>query len=538
MPPAADRPGPGTASASRCSQGHAPLMLISWDEFFPGFDGEDSKVVGLWRPAHPPKSKPSCARPPMPASARSRTSATRAARSSACRSTRRTRTPPGSSCSGPARKDVMARVCTLRRRRLADAHLVLRAIRACIGHGQGRPGHHAPPRGGRVDDRQRHGLRARHAAWAGFSNNVIPVELGKLLTGQIRRAPQECMDAIKPQADELGRAVPQGLSVKAEAGPPASLIGGSERWISSSASTAAPRRPRRSPGTAQGRAVAEGRAAVPMSDPGRRLVRAERRGLVDARSARRCASCSRQVDPARVAALAISNQRETVGFLDEDGPGAAPGDPVARRARPARHRPVRPPSSAPSGSARSPARRRTRRRPHSACTGCGAASPRTGGARPTTVDVQGYLVLAADRRARRRAGAAPIRTALMDLGEQALQPGDPGAAGARREPALPAGAARHASGRGDAGGGRGHGPAARHAWSSPAAATARRRGSAPPRWAAAAPISISARPPCPASGAAHFATDPAFRTLTSLSRRGLHLRALPAHRLVPHRLDA
>ena len=31
-------------------------MLISWGEFFPGFDGKDSKVVGLMEAAIPPKA--------------------------------------------------------------------------------------------------------------------------------------------------------------------------------------------------------------------------------------------------------------------------------------------------------------------------------------------------------------------------------------------------------------------------------------------------------------------------------------------------
>jgi multiple sugar transport system substrate-binding protein len=39
-------------------------------------------------------------------------------------------------------------------------------------------------------------------AWAEISNNVIPVELGKLLAGQYQ-TPEECMEAIKSKADEL-----------------------------------------------------------------------------------------------------------------------------------------------------------------------------------------------------------------------------------------------------------------------------------------------------------------------------------------------
>ena len=39
-------------------------------------------------------------------------------------------------------------------------------------------------------------------AWAEISNNVIPVELGKLLAGQYS-SPEQCMEAIKTQTDEL-----------------------------------------------------------------------------------------------------------------------------------------------------------------------------------------------------------------------------------------------------------------------------------------------------------------------------------------------
>ena len=41
-------------------------------------------------------------------------------------------------------------------------------------------------------------------AWAEISNNVVPVELGKLLAGQYRSG-KECMDAIKRQADEMAK---------------------------------------------------------------------------------------------------------------------------------------------------------------------------------------------------------------------------------------------------------------------------------------------------------------------------------------------
>jgi xylulokinase len=68
----------------------------------------------------------------------------------------------------------------------------------------------------------------------------------------------------------------------------------------------------------QGRMVAEGRAPVPMTSLGRgrfeQSVHDWWRSLGAA-----LADLFRQVEPSRVAALAISNQRETVGFLDAKG---------------------------------------------------------------------------------------------------------------------------------------------------------------------------------------------------------------------------
>jgi xylulokinase len=68
----------------------------------------------------------------------------------------------------------------------------------------------------------------------------------------------------------------------------------------------------------EGRAVAEGRAAVPMRNLGRghleQSVHDWWAALVEA-----LADLFRAVDPARIAALAVSNQRETVGFLDAAG---------------------------------------------------------------------------------------------------------------------------------------------------------------------------------------------------------------------------
>ena len=52
MPPAANT-WTWDGESQSISQGNA-AMAISWGEFFPGFDGEDSKVVGLMEAARPP----------------------------------------------------------------------------------------------------------------------------------------------------------------------------------------------------------------------------------------------------------------------------------------------------------------------------------------------------------------------------------------------------------------------------------------------------------------------------------------------------
>ena len=78
-------------------------LINSWDEFFPGMDGDDSKVKGLWEAIKPITGKPLRVLP-MPASVKFQTTATRAARFLASRSIPRTSMPHGCSCSGHARR--------------------------------------------------------------------------------------------------------------------------------------------------------------------------------------------------------------------------------------------------------------------------------------------------------------------------------------------------------------------------------------------------------------------------------------------------
>ena len=45
------------------------------------------------------------------------------------------------------------------------------------------------------------GSEPKLPAWVEISNNIIPVELGKLLAGQYSK-PEDCLAAIKEQADK------------------------------------------------------------------------------------------------------------------------------------------------------------------------------------------------------------------------------------------------------------------------------------------------------------------------------------------------
>jgi hypothetical protein len=51
-----------------------------------------------------------------------------------------------------------------------------------------------------VDDQQRDGVRAQAAGLGGDFDNIIPVELGKLLAGQGN--PGQCMATVKERVDK------------------------------------------------------------------------------------------------------------------------------------------------------------------------------------------------------------------------------------------------------------------------------------------------------------------------------------------------
>ena len=119
----------------------------------------------------------------------------------ASRPTPRTRTRPGSSCSGSARPTswrgsrlLGGGASPMRLSSFKDPRVLAAAK---VGPGTTR---HFPAIEWTINNAM--GSEPDMPAWAEISNNVIPVELGKLLAGQYG-SPQECMDAIKGKADEL-----------------------------------------------------------------------------------------------------------------------------------------------------------------------------------------------------------------------------------------------------------------------------------------------------------------------------------------------
>ena len=75
--------------------------------------------------------------------------------------------------------------------------------------------------------------------------------------------------------------------------------------------------------TRHGRAIAEGRADIPMSNPGLDRFEQDPEDWWTACSAA-LADCARQIDPSRVEGLAISNQRETIAFVGAGGRAVRP----------------------------------------------------------------------------------------------------------------------------------------------------------------------------------------------------------------------
>lgn len=197
MPPAATT-WTWDGESQSVAQGNA-AMLISWGEFLPSFDSDNSKVKGLMEAAHPPKE--AALRTPDQAGFLEIPHIGHQGGSSIALS-RYSKNQDAAwifmqwVCS----KDVVARSATLgggaspvRLSAFSDPR-----VKAAAKVG-GSTTRHFDAIEWTINNAM--GSEPKLPSWVEISNNVVPVELGKLLAGQYR-APADCMAAIKAQADE------------------------------------------------------------------------------------------------------------------------------------------------------------------------------------------------------------------------------------------------------------------------------------------------------------------------------------------------
>jgi multiple sugar transport system substrate-binding protein len=179
-------------------QGNA-AMAMSWGELFPGFDGKDSKVVGLMEAARPPAE--ARLRSPADAGFREVPHIGHQGGSSICLS-KHSKNPEAAwlfmqwVCS----KEVGARSAALgsggaavRTSTYQDPRVLAAAK---VGPGTTR---HFPAAEWTINNAM--GTEPKLPAWAEISSNIIPDELGKLLAGQYTSASQ-CMAVVKDRVDK------------------------------------------------------------------------------------------------------------------------------------------------------------------------------------------------------------------------------------------------------------------------------------------------------------------------------------------------
>ena len=174
-------------------------LINSWDEFFPGMDGDDSKVKGLWEPIRPIRGKPLRATGDVgfgeiPNYGHQGGSILGLSKYS--KNVDAAWLFMQWACS----KDIMTR-CTLgggfapmRVSSFNDERVKAKAV---VGPGTTR---HLPVVLETINNDM--ASEPDMPLWAGFSNNEIPVNLGKLLTGQdFGGDPKKCMDTIAAAID-------------------------------------------------------------------------------------------------------------------------------------------------------------------------------------------------------------------------------------------------------------------------------------------------------------------------------------------------
>lgn len=174
-------------------------LVNSWDEFFPGLDGADSKVQGLWEPLHPIVGK---ALRPVADAGFGEIPNNGHQGGSILGLSKYSKNIDAAwlfmqwACS----KDIMVR-CTLgggfapmRLSSFADERVKAKAV---VGPGTTR---HLDVVKWTIDNAI--ASEPDMPLWAGFSNNEIPVNLGKLLTGQdFGGDAKKCMDTIATAID-------------------------------------------------------------------------------------------------------------------------------------------------------------------------------------------------------------------------------------------------------------------------------------------------------------------------------------------------
>ncbi|MBB4063715.1 ABC transporter substrate-binding protein [Gellertiella hungarica] len=182
-------------------QGQAALLL-SWGEFFPGFDSDASKVKGLMQAAKPPKENPGRRAPSeagfgeIPAIGHQGGSVIALSQYS------KNKEAAWIFMQWACSKDVMARVSTLgggaspmRLSSFSDPRVKEKAV---VGPGTTR---HFDVVNWTINNAM--GSEPDMPIWAELSNNDIPIELGKLLTGEAYDGSAEaCMNALAKTIDE------------------------------------------------------------------------------------------------------------------------------------------------------------------------------------------------------------------------------------------------------------------------------------------------------------------------------------------------
>jgi multiple sugar transport system substrate-binding protein len=177
-------------------------LINSWDEFFPGLDADDSKVKGLWEPLRPIRGK---ALRPVADAGFGEIPNYGHQGGSILGLSKYSKNIDAAwlfmqwACS----KDIMVR-CTLgggfAPMRISSFNDERVKAKAVVGPGTTR---HLPTVLETINNDM--ASEPDMPLWAGFSNDVIPVNLGKLLTGQdFGGDAKKCMDTI---ADSINKAV-------------------------------------------------------------------------------------------------------------------------------------------------------------------------------------------------------------------------------------------------------------------------------------------------------------------------------------------